>query len=181
MEFGERLKRRRTINDFKQREVPRELLLDAIDVARWAPNHRLTEPWHFYLLGEQTVDAVIDLIVELKTAGKGEATRAAVMKRLDGVPAWFAVTCKRSDDPVREREDYAACCCAIQNMMLYLWQAGIGVKWTTGAVVRDERLFGILKLRPSDEFLVGLFYCGYPEVIPEQRRRPVVEIVTSLS
>jgi nitroreductase len=180
MEFGERLKRRRTINDFKQREVPRELLLEAIDVARWAPNHRLSEPWRFHLLGEQSVDAIIDLIVELKTAGKGEATRAAVMKRLDGVPTWLAVSCKRNDDPIREREDYAACCCAIQNMMLYLWQAGIGVKWNTGAAARDERLLNILKLRPGEEFVVGLFYCGYPELVPEQRRKPVSEIVSTL-
>ena len=38
-----------------------------------------------------------------------------------------------------ERENYAACCCAAQNLMLYLWRQGIGVKWTTGGITRPSR------------------------------------------
>jgi len=51
---------RRTIYQFKEGLRPLEKLLEAIDLARWAPNHHLTEPWHFYLLGDDTVNTVID-------------------------------------------------------------------------------------------------------------------------
>ncbi|MCC6202244.1 MAG: nitroreductase [Gammaproteobacteria bacterium] len=179
-EFGERLKRRRTISDFKALPVPGELLLQAIEVARWAPNHRLTEPWHFYLLGADTVDRLLDLIVAIKVADKGEPARAALLRRLDRVPGWFAVTCKRNADAWKEREDYAACCCAVQNMVSYLWQGGVGVKWTTGAVTRDERCAALFGIDPATEFIVGLFQYGYPERVPEQQRREVRAICTQL-
>lgn len=180
-EFGERLKRRRTINDFKPLPVPGELLMQAIEVARWAPNHRLSEPWHFYLLGPETVDQLLELIVELKAADMGEPARAALIKRLDKIPGWFVVSCKRNSDAWREREDYAACCCAVQNLVCFLWQAGVGVKWTTGAVIRDERCASLLGIDPAQDFIVGLFQYGYPEKIPEQHRREVHAICTQLN
>jgi hypothetical protein len=61
--------------------------------------------------------------------------------------------------------------------MLCLWQRGIGVKWTTGAVTRDERFFELLGIDAAAESVVGLFWYGTPKVVPNQRRRPVNEIV----
>ena len=179
-EFGERLKRRRTISEFKALSVPVELLLQGIEVARWAPNHRLTEPWHFYLLGQESVDRLLDLIIEINAADKDETARAAMIKRLDRIPGWFVVTCKRNADALKEREDYAACCCAVHNLVSYLWQGGVGVKWTTGAVTRDDRCAGLLGAAPAAEFIVGLFQYGYPERVPEQQRREVHAICTQL-
>ena len=51
---AELLRNRRSINLFEPEPVGTDVLLDAIDVARWAPNHRLTQPWRFYLLGPET-------------------------------------------------------------------------------------------------------------------------------
>lgn len=179
-DFAERLKRRRTISDFKPLPVARELLLKAVDVARWAPNHRLSEPWRFYLAGPETTDRLLHLIVETKMGDRDEAARAAMLKRLDRIPGWFVVSCRRNDDAVREREDYAACCCAIQNLSLYLWQAGVGLKWTSGAVTRDERCLRLFGIEPGEQFIVGLFQYGYPEKVPEQRRKTVDEICLQL-
>ncbi|MBI2973187.1 MAG: nitroreductase family protein, partial [Armatimonadetes bacterium] len=44
---------RRSIPQFKPDPVPRDLVERLLDAAVWAPNHRLTEPWQFYVLGEQ--------------------------------------------------------------------------------------------------------------------------------
>ncbi len=52
---AEHIRGRRTIKLFHDRPVSRELILDAIEAARWAPSHHVTEPWHFYLLGPETV------------------------------------------------------------------------------------------------------------------------------
>jgi len=60
-EFGEVLCGRRTINLFLQTPVPAELVRDAVEVATWAPNHHVTEPWAFYTLGKQTMAACLDL------------------------------------------------------------------------------------------------------------------------
>ena len=81
---------------------------------------------------------------------------------------------------LREREDYAACSAAVQNFMLYLWKAGVGSKWTTGAITRDARFFDILGLDPDREFVVGMIWFGYPKVTPEQSRKPLSEVVVEL-
>ena len=176
---GEMLRSRRTIHFFQPEKVPIELIQDAIELARWAPNHRLTEPWHFYILGEETVAKTVDLIVDIKSSGEVNPNRDGMLNRLQGVPGWLVVTCRKSEDPLLQQEDYAACACAAQNMMLYLWQAGGGVKWTTGKVIRDVRFFDLLGVNRDEETVVGLFWYGYPQVIPQQNRRGR-EAITSL-
>lgn len=181
-QFGGMLKSRRTVNFFRPEPVPRQLLLDAVEVARWAPNHKLTEPWHFYLLGEEVLEQVRRLIVDLKAGSENEKNRAGIRARLDAIPNWFVVTCHVTpDNPVRQQEDYAACACAVQNLSLYLWQAGIGVKWTSGQVIRDERFYRLLGIDRGREIVTGLFWCGYPtNDPPAQKRRDVEEICTEL-
>lgn len=175
--FAEALRSRRTINFFEPQPVPREVLLAAIEVARWAPNHNLTQPWRFYVLGSETADAVARLAAELDTAAKGERAGQARLARFKAIPGTFVLTSQLSGDPLREREDYAACCCAVQNLMLYLWQRGVGVKWTTGAITREPAFYELLGIDASAEVVVGLFWYGLPKIVTPQKRREVSEIV----
>lgn len=179
--FASVLRGRRSIDLFAPDAVGIDKLLAAIEVARWAPNHRLTEPWRFYVLGPTTLRALIDLAVELEIAAKGEKAGPVRRARLEGVPGMFVLTSTRSDDALTDRENYAACCCAAQNLMLYLWRKGIGVKWTTGAITRHARFYELLGVDANKESIVGLFWYGVPKVIPTQKRKPVEEIVTQLS
>ena len=163
-DFGEVLRGRRTIELFLQTPVPRQLVTDAIEAATWAPNHCVTEPWHFYLLGRRSVDACLALVREL-VHGRRKTLPPASSKRKAGrrKPGWLVVTCRRSDDALRQREDYAACAAAVQNLMLYLWKAGVGSKWTTGDITRDPRFFDIVGIDASAASVVGLIWYGYPE------------------
>ncbi len=180
-DIGAVLRGRRSIDLFAPDAVDMDTVRDAIDVARWAPNHRLTEPWRFYLLGPATLRPVIDLAVEIDVAKKGERAGPLRRARLEAVPGMLVLTSARSEDPLLEREDYAACCCAAQNLMLYLWGKGIGVKWTTGGITRQARFYELLGIDSAKESIVGLFWYGVPQVIPTQNRRPVEEIVTKLA
>ena len=180
-DFAAVLRGRRSIDLFVEGAVGVDTVRAAIEVARWAPNHRLTEPWRFYLLGAATTRAVVDLAVELEVAAKGERAGPVRRARLEAVPGTFVLTSARSDDALLERENYAACCCAAQNLMLYLWLQGIGVKWTTGGITRQQRFYDLLGIDSAKESIVGFFWYGVPKVIPTQRRRPVEEIVTELA
>jgi nitroreductase len=175
------LRERRSIDLFAPDAVDPDIVRQAIEVARWAPNHRLTEPWRFYLLGRSTMRAVVDLAVELEVAAKGERAGAARRARLEAVPGMLVLTSRRSDDALLDRENYAACCCAAQNLMLYLWPQGIGVKWTTGGITRHARFYESLGIDSTNESIVGFFWYGVPKVVPAQQRRPVTEIVTELA
>jgi nitroreductase len=172
------IRERRSINFFEPGEVARELILSAIEVARWAPNHRLTQPWRFYLIGPGTAEAIARYAAEYDAASKGERAGQARYQRLKGIPNSFVLTSRRNDDPLTEREDFAACCCAVQNLMIYLWQHGIGVKWTTGAITREARFYELAGIDPQQETIVGHFWYGRPKVITPQQRAEVAEIVT---
>lgn len=178
---AELIRSRRTIHDFRpEPRPPRDLILRGLELARWAPNHFLTEPWHFYLLGPQTAEAIARLNAELVTRKQGPKAGQLKLERWRAIPGWLAVTCENSDDPVRAREDYAACCCAIQNFSLYLWSEGIGVKWTTGAVIRDPGFYDLIWVDPQLETVVGLVWYGYPAEVPQTARKPLGQSLVEL-
>jgi len=177
---AEVIRNRRTINAFKPQLPPRELILQAIDLARWAPNHYLTEPWNFYLLSDNTKKRIVDLNARLVAEAKGEKAAQMKRERWSGIPGWMVVTCDRSEDRQRAKEDYAACCCAIHSFSLYLWSEGVGVKWTTGDVIRDPRFYEYIWADASAEEAVGLVWYGYPDEVPVTVRRPVSEIVIEI-
>lgn len=171
---------RRSIERFRAGLPPRELLLRGIDLARWAPNHHLTEPWRFYLLSDEVKDRVVDLNTRLVTEARGEEAGRAKRERWSRIPGWLVVTCARSADLLRQREDFAACCCAVQNLFLYMWSEGIGMKWTTGAVTRTEEFYDLIWVDPAVEEVVGLLWYGYPEEVPVGARKGVSEILVEL-
>lgn len=175
--FADMIRSRRSVNLFEPENPGTIELLEGIELARWAPNHRLTEPWRFYLIGDETADAISRFAAEVDTAAKGERAGAARLARMKSIPAFFVVTCKKSDDALLQQEDYAACCCAVQNLMLYMWTCGIGVKWTTGAMTREPRFYELAGIDPAAELVVGFFWYGRPKVVPTQKRRDVSEIV----
>jgi nitroreductase len=175
------IRTRRTVHLFKPRPVPAlHQIRQAVDLARWAPNHRLTEPWRFYLLGPSTSEALSRLNASLVEAKRGKEAAKIKLQRWLDVPGWLVVTCAVSHDPVRAREDYAACCCAVQNLQLYLWSAGIGVKWTTGDVTREPQFFELIGVDPAQEALVALLWYGYPDEIPVTERKPIENILFEL-
>jgi nitroreductase len=180
-EFAEVLRGRRTIELFLQTPVPAHLLNEAIDAATWAPNHHLTEPWHFYALGSKTKEQCLDLCRDIVTAKKGEKAGAFKRQSWSEKPGWLVVTCERSEDELLQKEDYAACCAAVQNLMLYLWKAGVGSKWTTGDITRDPRFFDIVGIDEAESFVVALIWYGYPKLTPAQSRKGADEVLTGLS
>jgi len=175
------IRSRRTVHDFRPGETPPvEIIEAAIEHAIRAPNHYLSQPWRFRLLGPQTRETICLLNADLARAKGGDKAAEHKLKRWRDVPGWLLLSCVRSGDPIREREDFAACCCAAQNLMLFLWEKGIGVKWTTGEITRHARFFEIVGIDPAHESPVGLFWYGYPASVPETARRPASELLTRL-
>lgn len=178
--LAERIRARRTVKLFLQQPVSRQLILEAIEVARWAPNHHLTEPWHFYLLGDEAIRQSVELTRVVVTERKGAEIGAFKAKDAATRPGWLVVTCKRSADELMQQEDYASVCCAIQNLSLYLSEAGLASKWSTGPITRDARFYELLGIDLDFEMIVGLIWYGYPKITPTQQRSAVEEIVTEI-
>jgi len=173
------VRQRRTVDCFLPEVPSRQIIIDAIDAARWAPNHHLTQPWHFHFPDIDMTGRIIELNAQLVEVKKGREAADAKRRRWHTMPGWLVVSCERSDDAMREKEDYAACCCAIYAMSLVLWAKGIGVKWTTGDVIRDDTFYDICWIDRRTQEVAGLIWYGYPhKVPPPQPRKDVGEIIT---
>ncbi len=175
------LRSRRTVHQFKPDKPPIELVRQGIEAARWAPNHKLTQPWRFYLLGPETATRIAEFNAELAGASGGSELRQKKRERWLAIPGWIVVTCAKSADAIQSQEDYAACCCAIQNFSLFMWSHGVGVKWTTGAVTRTAEFCDIVWIDPAVEMVVGMLWYGYPaDKGAEAARKPLSQIIVEL-
>jgi nitroreductase len=175
------LRERRTPPHFKGQPVPKALLLEALELARFAQNHKLTNPWRFHLLGKRSIERVAALNARLVREKFGEEAARKKLERWLSMPGWLVITCKSSpDDTLRHQEDYAACCCAVQNLALALWARGVGLKWSTGDVTRHEEFHELLGVDPHEEYAIGLFWYGYPEGAAESSRVPLKDVLREL-
>ena len=181
MDIKDLVKSRRTIHQFKPDSLPDEAILRAaMEQATWAPNHYLTQPWRFYLLGAESKERTCLLNAQLVNEKQGERAAQIKLRRWRKVPGWLVLTCSRSDDEITMRENYASCCCVAQNLMLLLWEAGIGVKWTTGAVTRTGAFYDIIGADREQEEVVGMFWYGFPADIPGAERKSLEQVLTEL-
>ncbi|MBN2865343.1 MAG: nitroreductase [Thiotrichales bacterium] len=145
-----------------------ELLYECLEAARWAPNHKLTQPWRFWIIGQQAKADLAHIYAEnraLKKADKStdlyqELYTKAVEKFL-AIPKVILVGQALSNDPVTLKEDYAACACAIQNFQLMAWSLKLGVQWSTGPILKDERTMKKLNIHSEKIELIGALYIGY--------------------
>ena len=168
---------RRTIHSFTTAKVSDDLIERAIDVACWAPNHFLTEPWRYYLLSDEPRNQIIDMNHRENLTNKGARFADVKKNRWLTVPGWLVITSKRAANDKEERENYAACCCAAQNLMLFLWTKGVGVKWTTGNIIETSDFANIVGFTINAERPIGMFWYGYPETIGKQIRQPLKNVL----
>lgn len=162
---------RRSVKRFLGRPVPRGLLVRLIEAAVWAPNHRLNEPWRFYVLDGASRDRLGEVAREITRAriAASQAPPAAVERKAGdaaagwaSVPALVYVTALTDPDPETDLENYGAACCAVQNLMLAAHAAGLGTSWSSGAVAAAPGLRALAGAA-AGERMVALLRVGYPD------------------
>ncbi|MED1782048.1 nitroreductase [Brevibacillus fortis] len=161
--IAQAIRDRRTIKKFKPDPVPLELIRELLDVAVWAPNHGLREPWRFVLYREEGKQIVVDAILQ-------NAMKKRDPELLLRVPAYLFVIVNEDSRQREREEDYAAACTLIQNFQLAAWERGLGVVWKTEPFTYQAGFLQAVGVR-AEEKLVGMLQLGFPEVIPEARAR----------
>ena len=58
MEFTELIKTRKSIRGYQQKPVPREVIEEIIEVAKWAPSSMNTQPWHVHVITGEPLDRI---------------------------------------------------------------------------------------------------------------------------
>jgi nitroreductase len=179
------IQNRRTTKEFRSDPIPEETLWRILDAARWAPNHRLTEPWRIAIIGTQSREALADALASQAASSQDPGVLAKAKdearRKVMSSPVLLAVTCRLAGNPAQQAEDLAAVCAAVQNVQLAAWGEGIGTHWNTGRVTRLPETSTLLELSDRGEQLVGFLYLGYPAQVPEPpKRRPIQDFVRIL-
>jgi nitroreductase len=169
VDLEEAIRGRRTHKAYGAEPVDRATLEDLFELARWAPNHNLTNPWRFRVLGPQT-------LARLKQAAGPEAAG-----KLDRAPTLVAVSVAQSgDNPVRDEEDLLAGAIAAYIVLLGAHGRGLAGYWRTPAVLRTEEGRAALAV-PDGERVIGLLHLGPPRQEREPpERAPTGAVVTYL-
>lgn len=156
MELEEAIRTRRTHKAYAADPVPRETLDELLALAAWAPNHNLTNPWRFRVVGPRALEA-------LKEAAGPESA-----SKLDRAPTLVVASQVRHEDPVQDREDLLAAGAATYIVLLAAHGRGLAGYWRTPEVLRDATGRAAVGV-PEAERVLGLIYLGYP---CQDRRAP---------
>jgi nitroreductase len=185
VEVENAIRTRRTIKAFEPEPVDRGTLEELLELARWAPNHHLTNPWRFRVVGPHALEALKQAAAGLARATApdgadvGELGRVAAAK-LDRAPTLVVVSAKHSADPVQDEEDAHAAACAAYIVLLGAHSRGLAGYWRTPAVLRTEAGAEAVGL-PGDERFVGMLYLGRARQAAEvPERAPVGDYATFL-
>ena len=154
MDVLDAIRTRRTIKAYDPAPVERPILDELLEAARWAPNHNLTEPWRFRVLGPQA-------LVALKRAAGPEAA-----PKLDRAPTLVAASAVLSGDPVQDEEDLHAAACAVYIVLLVAHARGLAGYWRTPAVLRAAEGCAACGI-PEGERSLGLIHLGRPRQTKE--------------
>ena len=175
MNVSEAIRNRRSIKRFTDRVVTRDEVERILTAAALAPNHRLTEPWRFYVLGPEARHAYGLALGDRKARKLTDpdaiaALREKVAAENRALPCMIAVAMVTSDDPEIREEDYAAVMMAIQNLALAAVEIGLGTHIKTGAVMETaaaRKAVGV----PRDQRIVATINLGEPAEIPAPKPR----------
>jgi nitroreductase len=164
---------RATVHDYAPEPIPEVLVERALQLALAAPNHRLTEPMRFVLVGAQTRRRIADISVELKSkkGAMSERVEAEIRYKIETPPVLVVLCRVRHDNPNVGREDYASIACGVQSMMEWLWAQGIGSKWSTGAVTTAQATYEALGVSEAEQEIVGFLWLGKPAATPRKPER----------
>lgn len=155
------IKTRRNIKKFKPDVVGEELVFTWLEAAAMAPNHRMTEPWEIYFIGEET---------------RGKLNHKT---NFGNAPILMAILSRHGATEVETAENAMATACFIQNFNIAAWADGVGTFWSSIGITAKNR--DVLAV-PENFDIIGVLGVGYPEESPEPKpRTPIKNKIKSLS
>jgi nitroreductase len=159
---------RRTHKQYGAEPVDAAELLELLDLARWAPNHHLTQPWRFRVLGPETRAALEGAVGEKEAA------------KLRRAPTLVLATAVLSGEPETDEEDLHATACAVYAVLLGATGRGLANYWRTPHALHDDDVRTLLGVEPAER-VVALIHLGPAESEPPAKERaPFDEVVAFL-
>jgi nitroreductase len=149
VDVEEAIRTRRTHKAYRPEPVPAEGLDELFELARWAPNHHMTNPWRFRVVGPES-------LARLKEAAGPEAAA-----KLDRAPTLVVASVVETGDPLQDQEDLCAAAVASYIILVGAHSRGLGGYWRTPEVLRRAEGRAAVGVG-EDERVLGLLHLGTP-------------------
>jgi len=162
------IRSRRTHKQYGPEPVDEATLRALFDLARFAPNHKLTQPWRFRVLGPETRRRIE------AAAGEKEAVK------LRRAPTLVLATAVLSGDPHTDEEDLQATAAAVYGVLLAATARGLASYWRTPKAFGEPAVREVAGLL-AGERVVALIHLGPPAGNPPAKERlPLEEVLLTL-
>lgn len=172
---------RRSIPQFRPDPISPEAIARLLEVSVWVPNHRLTEPWQFFVLGDKSKRQFGEIRRDFRASmfpnPQAPEVQPALQKVVDDTvktPAIVIFVSQGHDDPELNEENHWSTFGAAYAFMLAAWSEGIGTYFRTSPFRDYPPLREFLHL-PPDSRVIGVLYVGYPAAVPQRPRTPASE------
>ena len=174
------IRQRRSIfpPSYNEKPIAKEIILEILENANWAPTHKLTEPWRFKIFQGMALNRLSDFLGQQYKATTPEEKFSPkkyekTMQKPLRSACVIAICMERDpEERIPEWEEIAALACAVQNMWLTCTAHQIGAYWSSPRYLLEARDF--LKLN-QHERCYGLFYMGYYDQSPPPSKRKPIE------
>ncbi len=182
---------RRSIRRYQDRPVPRSLIEQLLEAARWAPSAHNRQPWRFVVIeaaarkaglaasmGERlrvdlTADGLPPDAIERQVRRSHERITTAPL-----VIVFFLILAEMDRYPDPRRQDaertmaVQSVALAVQNMLLLAHAQGLGACWMCAPLFCPDVVRAELNL-PADWIAQGLLTVGYPAEARSKDREPI--------
>jgi len=179
-ELSELIKSRRSIfpKQYIEKEISDDTIMQILENAKWAPSHKLTEPWRFKIFKGAGIQKLSDYLgSEYLKNFQGDSYSEFKYKKTIKKPLKCGAVigiCMQRDPAgsIPEWEEVAAVACAVQNMWLSCTALSIGSYWSSPSLITGKN--DLMNLAEGETCL-GLFYMGYWEGRTPEPKRDNIE------
>jgi F420 biosynthesis protein FbiB-like protein len=187
---------RRSVRKYSSKEVPRDILFNILEAARWAPSAHNAQPWRFIIITERSLkrklaehmadEWIKDMIRDGVPRDTREKLAEASIKQFTDAPV-LIVACVTMEDmdkyPDGRRMTYErimavqSLAASIQNILLAAHSEGLGACWFCAPLFCQDAVRKVLRI-PKGVEPQALITLGYPSEKPiPPPRKPLQKIV----
>ncbi len=175
MNVLEAIKSRRSVREFTDKSIDRETIERLLEAAAQAPNHKMTQPWRFYVLGPNARKAYGTVLggrkaKKIEDPAAAQAVRDKVAATHERLPAMIAFAMLQDENAETREEDYGSMMMAVQNFSLAAEAEGLSTHIKTGAIMQDPGARAAAGVAEGEK-IIAVVELGEPAATPSPKER----------
>jgi len=173
-------------NMFSGEEIDEAVIRQMIEAARWAPTHKLTQPWRFAVFsgeGRERLARYQAGVYMDRARAKGNFDQVKYDKMLSKpLECSHIIAIGMHRDPqerIPETEEICSVAAAVQNMWIIASANRVGCYWSTGGISFYKNVGEFFGWQKEDQ-LLGFLFLGMPKITkwPEGKRESMDDKVS---